>query len=130
MVKKETTKKEIKKEVKKAPKKTETKPKKSGCGDINCPFHGKLKVRGRTFEGTVVKTKMKKTITVAWSRRIYIPKYERYQVKRSKVIAHLPACIKVEPGDRVKITECRPLSKMKKLVVVKKYDERNKSKSK
>ncbi|UCD04257.1 MAG: 30S ribosomal protein S17 [Candidatus Woesearchaeota archaeon] len=127
MVKKETKKKEVKKAPK--PKETETKVKKAGCEDINCPFHGKLKVRGRAFEGTVVKAKMKKTVTVGWSRRIYIPKYERYQVRKSKVIAHLPACIKVESGDRVKIAECRPLSKMKKFVVVKKYDERNKSKS-
>ena len=124
MVKKEAK----KEEVKKAPKKTKTKPKKTGCTDINCPIHGKLKARGRIFKATVVKAKMKKTVTVQWDRRIYIPKYERYQVRRSKVTAHLPACIEVEAGDSVKIAECRPLSKTKKFVVMEKYNERNKSK--
>ncbi|MFH2019815.1 MAG: 30S ribosomal protein S17 [archaeon] len=74
-----------------------------------------LKTRGRTFKGKVVSAKAQKTVTVEWFRRIYIPKYERYQIKRSKVKAHNTQGAK--EGDLVIIKECRPLSKTKKFVV-------------
>lgn len=113
---------ENKKSVEKASKtKAITKPKTEvSCKDINCPFHGKLKMRGRAFEGEIVGDKMKKTVTVSWNRKIYVNKYERYLIKRSKVKAHLPSCIEAKKGDIVRIIECRPLSKTKKFVVVKK----------
>lgn len=77
-----------------------------------------LKTRGRTFRGTVVSSKAQKTVTVEWIRRVYIPKYERYQNKRSKVKAHNPEEMSAKEGEEVVITECRPLSKTKKFVVV------------
>ena len=77
-----------------------------------------LKTRGRTFRGNVVSSKAQKTVTVQWMRRVYVPKYERYQVKRSKVKAHNPPEIDAKEGDEVIIKECRPLSKTKKFVVV------------
>jgi small subunit ribosomal protein S17 len=76
-----------------------------------------LKTRGRTFKGNVVSAKAQKTVTVSWNRRVYIPKYERYQIKRSKVKAHNPPEIGAKEGDEVIIKECRPLSKTKKFVV-------------
>ena len=78
----------------------------------------KIKTRGRTFQGKVVSAKAQKTVTVEWNRRVYVPKYERYQIKRSKVKAHNPEDMDAKEGDEVIIKECRPLSKTKKFIVV------------
>ena len=92
-------------------------PEKS-CNDKNCPFHGNLRIRGRAFVGEVISDKMSKTVTVQWDRQFYLPKYERYERRRSKVKAHNPECINAKKGDIVKIVECRPISKTKHFVVV------------
>ena len=89
------------------------------CDDGNCPVHGSLNVRGRSFTGTVISTKMQKTAIVEWGGRSYLRKYERYEKKRSKVKAHNPDCIGAKEGDLVEIAECRPLSKTKNFVIVK-----------
>lgn len=91
---------------------------KEKCEDINCPFHGKLPVRGRIFVGKVKSAKMDKAVVVEWTRRIYIQKYERYLEKKSRLAAHNPPCVNAVEGDTVKIVECRPLSKTKSFVVV------------
>ena len=88
------------------------------CDDINCPFHGTLKIRGKQFTGVVVSSKMQKSVSVEWGDKIFIPKYERYKKTKTKVIAHNPDCIGAVEGDQVKIIECRPLSKTKNFVVV------------
>jgi len=90
------------------------------CEDADCPFHGTLPVRGQILEGEVVSDKAPKTVVV---QRIYlkkIPKYERYEKRRSKIHAHNPPCINAKLGDVVKIAECRPLSKTKSFVVIEK----------
>ena len=92
-------------------------PKKK-CEDQNCPFHGRLKCRGKIFTGIIVATKMQKTITVEFLRQYYIPKYERYEKRRTKIKAHNPECISAKEGDIVKISECRHLSKTKNFVVI------------
>jgi small subunit ribosomal protein S17 len=89
-----------------------------GCNDKNCPFHGSLRTRGRSFVGTVISTKMQGTALVEWDRRKYLSKYERYEKRRSKVKAHNPYCISAKEGDLAKIMECRPLSKTKNFVIV------------
>ncbi len=88
------------------------------CDDNNCPFHGSLKCRGRTFTCTVISTKMQKTATVSWERRHFLKKFERYEKRKSTVKAHNPACINALEGDIVKIMECRPLSKTKNFVII------------
>ncbi len=88
------------------------------CEDEKCPFHGKLSVRGRTFIGKVIATKAHKTATIEWTQIRYIPKYERYERRRTRIKAQNPECIDAKDGDRVKIMECRPLSKTKKFVIV------------
>lgn len=88
------------------------------CNDPNCPFHGSLRVRGRSFKGTVISTKMQKSCTVEWAWRKHLPKYERYESRRTKVKAHCPECLGVKEGDIVRIVACRPLSKTKNFVVV------------
>ncbi|NMX20916.1 30S ribosomal protein S17 [ANME-1 cluster archaeon GoMg4] len=90
------------------------------CDDVNCPFHGTLPVRGQILEGTVVSDKAPKTVVVLRSYLKKIPKYERYEKRRSKIHAHNPPCINAKVGDVVKIAECRPLSKTKSFVVVEK----------
>lgn len=81
-------------------------------GDKNCPFYGSLRVRGQIIEGRVAVNRMQKTIVVERERRVLLPKFERYAKSSSRYVAHLPSCIgEVNEGDRVRIMECRPLSK-------------------
>lgn len=88
------------------------------CNDVDCPFHGTLAVRGRMLEGTVVSTRMQKSVVVQMSYTKYNKKYERYSRMRSRITAHSTPCIPVNVGDSVRIGECRPLSKTKNFVVV------------
>lgn len=75
-------------------------------------------LRGRSFIGKVISNKMAKTITVEWERRRKIPKYERYEKRRTRIHAHLPEGSMAEVGDMVKIMESRPISKTKTFVFV------------
>ena len=93
------------------------------CEDIHCPEHAGFSIRGRTFTGTVIEAKLQKTATVSWERKKYLPKYERYEKRRTKLKAHNPECIEVKKGDLVIIKECRPISKTKRFVVIKKITE-------
>jgi len=77
----------------------------------------KLSVRGNKFVGVVTKAKMPKTVTVEWIRYVYIPKYERYEKRKSKVKAHDE--LGVQEGDVVLIGETRKISKTKSFVVLK-----------
>jgi len=89
--------------------------------DRDCPFHGKLKTRGRVFEGKVRK-KFPRRIVIEFERMIYIRKYERYAREKTRIHARLPDCMKEEinVGDVIKVQECRPLSKIIHFVVIKK----------
>jgi len=107
-------------------KKAETKMKKERivgtiCSDKDCPTHGNLKIRGRTFQGIVVK-KFDKRVAIEFERTIFIKKYERYAKSKTKIHARLPKCIddKIQIGDLIKVQECRPLSKIIHFVVVEK----------
>lgn len=93
-------------------------PPKEQCDDRNCPFHGTLSVRGQIIEGVVVSSKMQKTLVVKKDYRRYIPKYERYEWRTGRYVAHNPLCINAQVGNVVKIMECRPLSKTKAFVVI------------
>lgn len=97
-------------------------PEKS-CSDKNCPFHGHLKVRGQIIEGIVVSDGMQNSVVVQKDYLRYIKKYERYEKRRSRILAHNPPCISAKRGDRVKIMECRPISKAKSFVVIEKEAE-------
>ena len=92
------------------------------CADRLCPKHGdrKLKLRGRTFEGVVVK-KLAGRVTIVFERMLRLPKYERYEKRRTKIHARLPDCMKddVDVGDLIQIAETRPISKMIHFVVSK-----------
>ncbi|MDD1742636.1 MAG: 30S ribosomal protein S17 [Methanotrichaceae archaeon] len=88
------------------------------CDDPKCPFHGNLSVRGQVFNCTVVSDKMKNTVVVLREFERKIPKFERFEKRRSKIHAHNPSCIDAKMGEKVRIAECRPLSKTKSFVVV------------
>ena len=94
------------------------------CKDKNCHIHGNLKVRGRTFEGKVIK-KLHKRLTIEFERMIYVRKYERYAKSRTKIHARLQVCMEnsILVGDLIKIQECRPLSKIIHFVVLGKVKE-------
>ena len=90
------------------------------CDDVHCPFHGNLPVRGQIIMGTVKTTGMQRTLVISRKYTVFIPKFERYESRTSKIAAHVPACLEEEisPGQEVTIMECRPISKTKKYVVV------------
>ncbi len=69
--------------------------------------------RGRTFKGVVVR-KFPNRITIELDRSVYIPKYERYLKKTTRIHARLPEekSNEVQIGDIVLVQECRPLSKI------------------
>ena len=90
---------------------------KQKCNDVKCPFHGRLSVRGRQFNGTVISTKMRKTAVIEFERLHFLKKYERYEKRRTKIKSHNPDCINAKNGDIVKIIGCRPLSKTKNFFI-------------
>jgi len=69
--------------------------------------------------GTVVSNKMDNTVVIERQYMEMVPKYQRYEKRRSKVHAHNPPCISAKVGDIVTIAECRRISKTKSYVVVK-----------
>ena len=88
-------------------------------GDANCPFFGSLRLRGQVFEGIVDKVGMLKTVVVTRERVRYVEKFERYEKRTSRISAHLPSCVgELTVGDKVKIMECRPISKTVSFCVV------------
>jgi small subunit ribosomal protein S17 len=96
----------------------DAKPPERVCSDPRCCWHGKISVRGKILEGVVVSTRAQKTAIVERSYLHYIPKYERYERRHSRIVAYNPECIDAKEGDWVKIAECRPLSKTKSFVVI------------
>ena len=71
----------------------------------------------RTVIGRVVSDKMDKSVSVAIERLIKHPVYGKYIRRTSKVMAHDEAN-ECKAGDRVAISECRPMSKNKAWQVV------------
>ena len=71
----------------------------------------------RTVVGRVVSDKMDKTVSVAIERLIKHPVYGKYIRRTTKVLAH-DASNECQEGDRVTISECRPISKTKNWVLV------------
>lgn len=89
------------------------------CNDRDCPLHGKLKTRGRSFYG-IVKKKFPRRVVIGFERMIYNPKYERYSSSKTKLHARIPKCMEnsVNVGDYIQIKECRSLSKIMHFVVI------------
>lgn len=79
--------------------------------DKKCPFTGSVSIRGRILTGTVVSTKMHRTIIIRRDYLHYIPKYNRYEKRHRNLAAHVSPAFRVEEGDIVTVGQCRPLSK-------------------
>lgn len=90
------------------------------CEDRHCPFHGTLPVHGQTFEGTVVSSRMQRTVVVEREYLRYIRKFERYEKRTKRFMVHGPPCLELKVGDRVVLMECRPISKTVSFVAIQK----------
>ena len=78
----------------------------------------KVETKGRrTVVGRVISNKMDKTVSVAIERLIKHPVYGKYIRRTTKVLAH-DEKNECKSGDRVTISECRPVSKHKAWQVV------------
>lgn len=71
----------------------------------------------RVMQGTVVSDKGDKTIVVLVERRIEHPVMKKIVRKSKKFMAHDEEN-RCRPGDKVRIEECRPISKRKRWTVV------------
>ncbi len=91
---------------------------KQECKDYHCPFHGTLKIHGRIFNANITKTDPNKSATVEFLNFYYLPKYERYEKRITRLRVHNPPCINAKSGDYVKIIESRPISKTKNFVII------------
>jgi small subunit ribosomal protein S17 len=93
---------------------------KMNCKDRLCPKHGdrKLKMRGRVFQGKIVKV-LPGRVSIEFERMLKLPKYERFEKRKTKIHARLPDCMsdEVTIGDLIEIAETRPISKMIHFVV-------------
>ena len=69
--------------------------------------------RRKTRVGVVMSDKMDKTIVVAVVRRVPHPKFGKI-VKRTTKLYAADDNSEAKKGDRVRVTECRPLSKTKR----------------
>ncbi|HLI42966.1 MAG TPA: 30S ribosomal protein S17 [Acidimicrobiales bacterium] len=81
--------------------------------EIAEPRENRRKVR----EGIVVSTAMDKTTVVAVTERVRHPKYSKTVQRTRKLYAH-DEQNESSTGDRVRVAETRPLSKLKRWRVV------------
>mmetsp|Transcript_42596 Transcript_42596/g.85276 ORF Transcript_42596/g.85276 Transcript_42596/m.85276 type:complete len:115 (+) Transcript_42596:796-1140(+) len=84
---------------------------KSNYFDKKCPFKGTISIRGRILRGTVISTKMKRSLIVRRDYLHWIPKYKRFEKRHRNIPCHCSPCFRVQEGDLVTIGQCRPLSK-------------------
>lgn len=71
----------------------------------------------RSVEGRVVSSKMQNTVTVLLERQVQHPLFGKIVRRSTKVHAH-DAAGECREGDRVRIVECRPMSRTKNWRVV------------
>jgi len=82
-------------------------------GDTNSSERGRRKVH----EGIVVSDAMDMTVVVAVTERVPHPRYRKVVQRTKKLYAHNEGN-DAHRGDRVKLAETRPLSKMKRWRIV------------
>ncbi|MHB1493434.1 MAG: 30S ribosomal protein S17 [Thermoplasmataceae archaeon] len=81
------------------------------CQDKKCPFHSNLSVRGQVIEGEVISTSMIGSATVVRYGKRISGKFERWVRTKSQYHVHVPGCMEISVGDKIKFSECRKLSK-------------------
>lgn len=75
------------------------------------------KIKQKVREGVVVSNKMAKTVTVQVVRTFQHPTFNKVITRGKKYYAHVEGQ-EIQVGQRVKIVETRPLSKLKRWRVV------------
>jgi small subunit ribosomal protein S17 len=73
--------------------------------------------RRKVRDGTVVSTKMEKTVVVAVIERVRHRRYQKTLQRTTKLYAH-DEVNDLKEGDRVRVAETRPLSKLKRWRVI------------
>ena len=86
--------------------------------DKKNPFNGTLSIRGKLFEGKVIKSKAKNTVVLQKESPTYYSKFKRYARGKSTIHAHVPSNLEVKEGDVVVAAECRPIAKSVSYVVI------------
>jgi small subunit ribosomal protein S17 len=71
----------------------------------------------RVLQGVVTSDVNEKTVTVLVERRFMNPVYKKFIVRSKKYLAH-DESNNVKTGEKVRIRECRPLSKRKRWEVI------------
>ena len=77
------------------------------------PAPTRQRARRKAREGVVVSSKTDKTVVVAVIERVRHPKYNKFVLQTKKLYAHDEAN-DVNVGDKVRVMETRPLSKLKR----------------
>jgi len=77
--------------------------------DVSSTVRSARKVR----EGVVVSNKMDRTIVISIVERVRHPKYAKFVQRTKKLYAHDEAN-DAQVGDRVRVMETRPMSKLKR----------------
>ena len=78
---------------------------------------GEARNARKTREGVVVSNKMNQTAVVAIVERVRHPKYAKFLNRTTKLYAH-DENNDVKVGDRVRVAETRPMSKLKRWRIV------------
>ncbi len=68
-------------------------------------------------EGLVVSNKMNQTVVIAVIERVRHAKYDKFVLRTKKLYAH-DAANDANVGDRVRVMETRPMSKLKRWRIV------------
>ena len=76
-----------------------------------------LKNTRKVREGVVLSNKMQKTVTVRVERTVTHPDFDKRVIRAKKYYAHVDNN-DIQVGQRVRIEETRPLSKLKRWRVV------------
>jgi small subunit ribosomal protein S17 len=64
-------------------------------------------------EGEVISNKMDKTVTVRVQKTIKHPHFDKVVIRAKKYYAHAENSKEIQKGQKVRIVETRPLSKLK-----------------
>ena len=76
------------------------------------------------LDGQVISAKMDKTAIIRRDFLHYIPKFKRYERRHSHIPAHNPPCLNAKENDKVRVAECRPISKTVSFVIVEQLEEK------
>lgn len=98
------------------------KEKKKACFDNKCPIHGNLRVDfSKKKEGFLIKKSHESLGKIVRFFSSFNSKYERPLIKKKFFFAHIPKCFQdlLSINRKVFYVSCRPLSKIKKHVILK-----------